>query len=530
VADAAWVVEAERIVWQDGVFLAENGHFDANGAEVRFARAEFSAEGVRLDGAAGSVCDCAGPDLWSIEAKQAELDLAHNLRVRGAWLRVADRRALPLPPMSVPLERRRGLLLPQLETGYDGLRIGVPVYLTLGESADLTLTPEVRTGRAVRLLAEHRYAVSGGGGETRGMVAWDWARSAWRGSVDAAHAVPIGYGGWAASGTLVSDAAVYADYGDRYLDRRRPWGEARTLLRYGALELGGRGLQAFAPVEQEWGFVRVQRPAVEAAGFVGSASASVGWVGSDLRGGRPRAEAEAELSRPVGLGPLRFLPHAAAAVRAEPGLPLADRAIAEALLAAPAWRRVDGGFERFEPRAGLRWTPETGPTAVAGVLGRRTGPVQTLEGMFEASWGGDGFGLTGRAWLDRGPVQGFTSVAARADTTGLELDHAIGAVALVAGPIRPSLRYTYAAVAADTEVGRVQPAVVVDLPGRAWTVGAGLAVDPVAGGDGPWLLERGATLGYRHPSGCLDLDTHFRWDADRAWPDVGLRVGVSRRR
>jgi len=93
-------------------------------------------------------CDCAGDPDYELLADTAEIegDRAH---LHGVDLRFAFGGTIPLFPLSLPLTgRQSGLLAPQPSfggpTGF--LTWAQPVFLTLGPSADLTLTPGWHTG------------------------------------------------------------------------------------------------------------------------------------------------------------------------------------------------------------------------------------------------------------------------------------------------------------------------------------------------------------------------------------------------
>ena len=93
------------------------------------------AEAVSSPGTSASDCR-RGRLPWSIVATEALFDLEREtLTLRGADLRIADRKLIPLPRMTLPTSRRSGLLAPQVGQGTDGLQIEQPVYLTLGASA-----------------------------------------------------------------------------------------------------------------------------------------------------------------------------------------------------------------------------------------------------------------------------------------------------------------------------------------------------------------------------------------------------------
>jgi hypothetical protein len=126
-------------------------------------------------------CDCAGRPDYEIDSPEVLVkgDRAYLSRphIRFLGLRV------PFLPLALPLEdRQSGMLAPQM--GYassTGVRFALPVYLTLGRSWDLTVTPGVFSGsfgsdhgadlasrdvRGPRLSAELRWApVEGTRGE-----------------------------------------------------------------------------------------------------------------------------------------------------------------------------------------------------------------------------------------------------------------------------------------------------------------------------------------------------------------------------
>ncbi len=127
--------------------------------------------GWEIEGVAITPCDC---DLdqpsWSLTAGRATLN--HDADRVSAWsplFRILDVPVLWFPYLSVPLESRQtGLLVPKPSfSGLSGASIEAPVFITLGESADLTLTPGYFFGargvygvRGPRLLTEFRYTPS----------------------------------------------------------------------------------------------------------------------------------------------------------------------------------------------------------------------------------------------------------------------------------------------------------------------------------------------------------------------------------
>lgn len=139
-----------------------------NQLTLRADRVEGDASGrLRLSGIRFTPCDCGegrAPS-WDLRARRAEVE---GDRVSLHWpvMRVSptgarddgqprhlgyvdgllDRQVpvLAVPWMSLPLsDRASGLLFPEFgRTGATGVQLGLPVYVTLGRSADLTLTPE----------------------------------------------------------------------------------------------------------------------------------------------------------------------------------------------------------------------------------------------------------------------------------------------------------------------------------------------------------------------------------------------------
>lgn len=117
-----------------------------------------SAGRYRLDDARLTLCDCpgGGAPSWLVTAREADIIPGKRAILRWPVLRItppAWSRPVPvlaLPWLYVPLgDRQSGLLLPLVgSSAQAGFRIAQPLYLTLGRSADATLTPEYAFGRA----------------------------------------------------------------------------------------------------------------------------------------------------------------------------------------------------------------------------------------------------------------------------------------------------------------------------------------------------------------------------------------------
>ena len=150
-----------------------------HGAHVQqLERGHFLAENVTL-----TPCDCAGDPDYELLARTAEIG-DDRASLRGVRLHLLGA-TLPLFPLSLPLTNRQsGLLAPLFGYGGPlGFTYAQPVFLTLGRSYDLTVTPGWMTGghmhqqslgnrsiKGPRLGLEERYAPVEG---TSGSLALD---------------------------------------------------------------------------------------------------------------------------------------------------------------------------------------------------------------------------------------------------------------------------------------------------------------------------------------------------------------------
>jgi LPS-assembly protein len=115
---------------------------------------------LRLDDARLTLCDCPGGCAPSWEVTSRKADVVPGERAILSWpvLRVTPRFLFidrPVPVLVVPWlylplgERQTGLLLPTFRrTPAEGFVISQPLFVTLGRSADATLTPEYAFGKA----------------------------------------------------------------------------------------------------------------------------------------------------------------------------------------------------------------------------------------------------------------------------------------------------------------------------------------------------------------------------------------------
>jgi LPS-assembly protein len=380
------LTDASRIISADAIRAVLGGEFEAEGvlafvkeqpadlsgltlAEARDAgrnRLTFSGERLRgstsgplrLTNARLTLCDCGGGRAPSWEVTAREADVIPGRRAILSWpvVRITPRflsvdhpvPVLVLPWLYLPLaDRQSGLLIPVVGSTYSSsFSIAQPLYLTLGRSADATLTPEYAFGRSSADVAEGKPAVRGPGArlelrwtpaeraEGRVELAWlhdldaePGGESGDRWAIEGAHAQPLGdRTTLAAELRLAGDPVWVRDTVPDELGRRVPHRRSDLLASHRrdevVAEVAGSYLQ---PLEPE---------AFQAGSGYGTLGAGLGV--SSRWGG-----ATATLV-PVPLGPLR-LSARAAAVRFAPatagldvaGRPRVTRADARAELAAP---------------------------------------------------------------------------------------------------------------------------------------------------------------------------------------------------
>ncbi len=193
----------------------------------------------RVEGARFTPCRCSDDTLgaWAVTASTADVDVE-----AGAWLtwpvfRVSEVPVFALPVIYVPLgERRTGLLMPTgTYTAPSGFRARLPLYVTLGRSADLTLNAEVWTARGPAPGLELRWApardVSGqlelqtlvdfGVLGPRSAVDWSWGGDPRvRFALGGRHRGPALDGWLGVDLSLVGDAAWIAELGGAFLTRQ----------------------------------------------------------------------------------------------------------------------------------------------------------------------------------------------------------------------------------------------------------------------------------------------------------------------
>lgn len=183
---------------EETVIIADRAQLDPNlqdgilqGARLVLAREmqmaarqmRRSQEGAvtRLDNVVASSCQICAEDpvpLWEIRARA----ITHDARSRQLYFDRPQFRALGLPIAALPwltapdptVERMTGFLQPRFRTT-SGLGFGVklPYFITLGDHADITLTPYVAASRTRTLELRYRQAFRNGVTEWNGAISRD---------------------------------------------------------------------------------------------------------------------------------------------------------------------------------------------------------------------------------------------------------------------------------------------------------------------------------------------------------------------
>lgn len=137
---------------------------------------------TRLDNVAASACQvCASNPvpLWEIRARQ----ITHDAETRLMHFDYPQFRAFGIPLASLPfevtapdptVERQSGFLRPEIRTTSRlGFGIKTPYFLTIGDHADLTITPYLSSNRTRTLELRYRQAYQGGAMEWNGAITRD---------------------------------------------------------------------------------------------------------------------------------------------------------------------------------------------------------------------------------------------------------------------------------------------------------------------------------------------------------------------
>lgn len=223
------------------------------------------------------VCTLQPTPLWEIRARR----VTHDAQTRQLYFEGAQFRAMGVPLMYLPhlrmpdptVERMTGLLRPSIRTTSSlGTGVKLPYFVTLGDHADITLTPYLSAARTTTLEMRYRQAFRTGVLEWHGAVSDDDILPGdTRGYLfaDAGFALPRDYR-LGVQLRLTSDRSYLLNYGvteddrlwsgltlDRVRADRMVWGRAghTHTLREGEADT----TQPALATDVEW--VRVYRPA-----------------------------------------------------------------------------------------------------------------------------------------------------------------------------------------------------------------------------------------------------------------------------
>ena len=125
-----------------------------------------------------NVCADNPVPLWEIRARRITHDAeARQLYFEGAQLRALGVPVAYLPRMRLPdptVARQTGFLAPEIRANDQiGTGIRIPYFITLGDQADLTVTPFVTNNPTQTLELAYRQAFARGFVDARGALTWD---------------------------------------------------------------------------------------------------------------------------------------------------------------------------------------------------------------------------------------------------------------------------------------------------------------------------------------------------------------------
>ncbi len=501
----------QLVITAEGLEIRDDGHW--TGADVWL-----------------STCGCDAP-LWSVSARTVEITVDRAAVVTGGWLAVCERPVLPVPRAVVPLvDRKAGLLAPGAGWNDDGLRATAPVFVPLGRSSDLLLTPEWRGARGGRGLVSLDAALAPGEAlALSGAAGWDALSSQWRGAGRWQHAWDPGRLRTAADLHWMSDEAYLADYGGSYLGRSQPWSERRAVVGWGLARLETDTFDLVGAEQRPASVVLTAPPtplgpvALAAAGRLDTFGAADG----SLTGTAERARVSSLVSASSGAETDFFIARGRVAGLAERWLdgPQALGSVVDTEVALPLWGRVGAATHLAElgargavsaeaidseelsvaswavgPQLRSRWLGAAVP-ARAEIWAPWTDDGLAPVGVVDARWRDLQLSLTGDSELVGGRL-GWTAPAASAAIRGVHTDELLQAGASVG----------------------------VQLPGRLqeWRPSGDLLLDlrndPALSRDA--VLSRGAGLLYDSRCDCLQIKAAVAWAADRTWPDAALEIAL----
>jgi LPS-assembly protein len=141
----------------DGYVYGYEEPFKVWGSKItRYSNNVYLGDEIRY-----SPCTAKTP-AWSIKSKHLDIPVEGYGEAKHAWFYVKDVPIFYFPYLYFPakLERQTGILFPKVGSMSDtGLYGGLPVYVTLGRSADATITPTWLEKRGWLMAGELRYVL-----------------------------------------------------------------------------------------------------------------------------------------------------------------------------------------------------------------------------------------------------------------------------------------------------------------------------------------------------------------------------------
>ncbi len=498
--------------------------FTASGESLSFVGEHLTGEAVTV-----SVCGCpeGAPQTWDVTARTVSVTLDEIARFSGGWIRVCERRLLPVPFGAVVLApRRTGLLPPAIGYGVDGLQVTTPVFIAAGAHTNLTVSPAWRQERGVRGLAEGQVSLAESEEVVlRGALGDDLKEGRWRGAGDLEGTWTPGPARVGVDAQRWSDLDYQADYGGDFLTRAAPWTESVGVLGLPWIRLES---DTFQSAERT-----TQRPAAGVLSTSGGRGAVSTW-------GQGRLDVFAEGSDPAALSEATLRSAAAGTVSAShrwDALQLTGTATGQGVAwsGAEPWALGQAGVTAMVPvwgdvgslrhlaAAGLTasasgWTaaasprtpdevlPDTiavGPRVTSRWIAPRGVPVSAVAGL---PWTPEGLRPEATVRLQHGAWSGRLQLEERLQVVSAAWSDAPG-------------RLTLSAVRADDVT-------LGSLRTTWWLPGVPIAVGWRHLADLSQTLSAGPLLRYRSPCDCLDVSASAAWAADRSLPDLGLQVQV----
>lgn len=374
---------------------------------VERADRSYGAEGVRL-----TTCDCGEgcPPLLGFSSPYATVTPGDLAVLWLPVLRVFGLPVLPLPALVFPLtDRKSGLLIPRVQvSGPGGFAVEQPLFLTLGRSADLTLSGSRFFGPENPQLAGRGVEGWGSSGELRWrpaeeaqgalrvghvfdrmpLSAGQPERRGHRFEGSASHGQPLG-GGWLAlRSALASDSRVFFDTEPMIVRSEIPY--LRSAIAYSRpfslLGVGGGGAVETLAVQSLQSGPGGERVRLEESPGV-ITPLGRGWLHGQGRTGPLALNGTLSLSREAAPGGLVVAEgrsgRALLGLRAGQVLPVFTGAFGEVALEAgqrldllsPAGAILGGSVPAGAPEGGARW---------GGFAGLRA--ATAVERAFQGGW------------------------------------------------------------------------------------------------------------------------------------------------